>query len=77
MPEPRRWRLVRMPESLAQRLERLAADAGLAYAEGRIDIPDEFTIELVRAYYAIADQRTRHQFLEMVKAAAQSREPPQ
>ena len=43
-------------------------------ARERLQRPE--TIELVRAYYAIADQRTRHQFLEMVKAAAQSREPP-
>jgi transcriptional regulator with XRE-family HTH domain len=44
-------------------------------ARERLQRPE--TIELVRAYYAIADQRTRHQFLEMVKAAAQSHEPPQ
>jgi len=35
------------------------------------------TIELVRSYYAISDQRTRQQFLEMVKAAAQTRQPKQ
>jgi transcriptional regulator with XRE-family HTH domain len=35
------------------------------------------TIELIRSYYAIPDQRTRQQFLEMVKAAAQSRQPRQ
>jgi transcriptional regulator with XRE-family HTH domain len=29
-------------------------------------------IELVRSYYAIGDQRIRHQFLDMVKAVAQS-----
>jgi transcriptional regulator with XRE-family HTH domain len=33
------------------------------------------TIELIRSYYAIADQRTRQQFLEMVKAAARPPEP--
>jgi transcriptional regulator with XRE-family HTH domain len=34
-------------------------------------------IELIRWYYAIADQQLRHQFLDMVKAVAQSqhREP--
>src|SRR5579863_5780950 len=36
-------------------------------ARERLQRPE--TIELVRAYYAIADQRMRHQFLEMVKAA--------
>jgi transcriptional regulator with XRE-family HTH domain len=30
------------------------------------------TIELIRLYYAIADQGIRHQFLDMVKAVAQS-----
>ena len=44
-------------------------------ARERLQRPE--TIDLVRAYYAIADQRTRHQFLEMVKAAAPSREPSQ
>lgn len=29
-------------------------------------------IELIRSYYAIGDQRIRHQFLDMVKAVAQS-----
>ena len=28
-------------------------------------------IELIRSYYAIGDQRIRHQFLDMVKAVAQ------
>jgi transcriptional regulator with XRE-family HTH domain len=42
-------------------------------ARERLQRPE--TIELVRAYYGIADQRMRHQFLEMVKAAAQSHEP--
>jgi transcriptional regulator with XRE-family HTH domain len=30
------------------------------------------TIELIRSYYAIPDPAVRHQFLEMVKAVAQS-----
>jgi len=29
------------------------------------------TIELIRLYYAISDQRIRHQFLDMIKAVAQ------
>src|SRR5437879_3598281 len=44
-------------------------------ARERLQRPE--TIELIRAYYAIADQRMRHQFLEMVKAAAQPHEPRQ
>src|SRR5712691_3129871 len=44
-------------------------------ARERLQRPE--TIELIRAYYAIADQRMRHQFLEMVKTAAQSHEPRQ
>jgi transcriptional regulator with XRE-family HTH domain len=43
-------------------------------ARERMQRPE--TIELVRAYYAIADQRMRQQFLEMVKAAAQLHELP-
>ena len=35
------------------------------------------TIELIRSYYAIADQRTRQQFLEMVKAAARPSGAPE
>jgi transcriptional regulator with XRE-family HTH domain len=42
-------------------------------ARERLQRPE--TIELVRAYYGSADQRTRHQFLEMVKAAAQAHQP--
>jgi transcriptional regulator with XRE-family HTH domain len=37
-------------------------------ARERLQRPE--TIELIRSYYAIADQRKRQQFLEMVKAAA-------
>ncbi len=33
------------------------------------------TLELVRLYYGIADQRVRSQFLEMVKAVAQTSQP--
>ena len=33
------------------------------------------TIELIRSYYAIGDSATRRQFLDMVKAVAQSHQP--
>ncbi len=42
-------------------------------ARERLQRPE--TIELIRSYYAIADQRIRHQFLDMVKAVAQSHQP--
>jgi transcriptional regulator with XRE-family HTH domain len=32
-------------------------------------------IDLIRAYYAIADPRVRQQFLDMIKAVAQSQRP--
>ena len=35
------------------------------------------TLELVRLYYRIADQRVRSQFLEMVKTVAQSSRSPE
>jgi hypothetical protein len=35
----------------------------------RLEQPE--TIELVRLYYAIRDQRVRQQFLELVKAVAE------
>jgi transcriptional regulator with XRE-family HTH domain len=38
----------------------------------RMERPE--TIELIRLYYALDDQRIRHQFLDMVKAVAQSSE---
>src|SRR5437763_2317890 len=44
-------------------------------ARERLQRPE--TIELIRAYYAIADQRMRHQFLEMVKTASQPHKPRQ
>jgi transcriptional regulator with XRE-family HTH domain len=34
-------------------------------------------IELIRAYYAIADQRIRNQFLDMIKAVAQTQQQQQ
>lgn len=33
------------------------------------------TIDLIRSYYAIANQEIRHQFLDMVKAVAHQRQP--
>jgi transcriptional regulator with XRE-family HTH domain len=39
----------------------------------RMERPE--TIELIRLYYAIADQRVRQQFLDLVKAVASSRHP--
>ncbi len=44
-------------------------------ARQRLQRPE--TIELIRSYYAIADQQTRQQFLEMVKAVAQAQQPRQ
>jgi transcriptional regulator with XRE-family HTH domain len=40
-------------------------------ARERLQRPE--AIELIRSYYAITDQRVRSQFIEMVKAVAQSR----
>ena len=39
-------------------------------ARERLQRPE--TIELIRSYYGIADQQIRQQFLDMVKAVAQS-----
>ena len=58
-------------------LEPDGAEPSASDREARERLQRPETIELVRAYYAITDQRTRHQFLEMVKAAAQSHEPRQ
>ena len=43
-------------------------------ARERMQRPD--VIELIRSYYAIGDSRIRHQFLDMVKAVAQSHQSP-
>jgi transcriptional regulator with XRE-family HTH domain len=52
----------------------VSEDAALDPAERerreRLQRPE--TIELVRLYYAIPDQRIRHQFLDMVSAVAES-----
>lgn len=47
-----------------------AADPADRERRERMHRPE--TIELVRVYYAIRDQRIRHQFLDMVSAVAQS-----
>jgi transcriptional regulator with XRE-family HTH domain len=44
-------------------------------ARERLQRPE--TIDLIRAYYAIADPAVRDQFLDMVKALAQSHPPRQ
>lgn len=46
--------------------------AGQAEARERLQRPE--TIELIRCFYAISDDQTRHQFLDMVKAVAQSQQ---
>ncbi len=50
-------------------------DAHEQAARERMQRPE--AIELIRSYYAIADQRIRHQFLDMVKAVAQSHQREQ
>ena len=54
--------------------ELVAEDAAVdpADRERRERLQRPETIELVRLYYAIRDQRIRHQFLDMVSAVAQS-----
>ena len=47
-------------------------EAGVAEARERLQRPE--TIELIRSYYAIADHQLRRQFLDMVKAVAQSQQ---
>ena len=49
------------------------ADQKEAEARERMQRPE--TIELIRAYYGIADQSTRQRFLDMVKAVAEARTP--
>ena len=48
-------------------------DARASQARERLQRPE--TIELVRSYYAIADPQLRQQFLDMVKAVANSQGP--
>jgi transcriptional regulator with XRE-family HTH domain len=49
-------------------------DAAEVATRERMQRPD--VIELIRSYYAIGDAGIRHQFLDMVKAVAQSRQLP-
>ncbi len=50
--DAKKWRLVRMPESLARRLEALARAAEKAYSEGRIDLP-ALAVDHVPLWYAV------------------------
>ena len=50
------------------------ADPSRREVEARERLQRPETIELIRSYYAIADQEIRCQFLEMVKAVAQSQQ---
>ena len=56
-------------------IESEGAELNTRHRETRERLQRPETIELIRSYYAIADQRTRQQFLEMVKAAARPPEP--
>ena len=53
-------------------LEPDGAEPTLPELEARVRLQRPETIELIRSYYAIADQPTRQQFLDMVKAVAQT-----
>ena len=55
-------------------LEPDGAEPSRREVESRERLQRPETIELIRSYYAIADQEIRHQFLEMVKAVAQSQQ---
>ena len=51
------------------------ANSGEIEMRERMQRPE--AIELIRSYYAIPDQRIRHQFLDMVKTVAQSHQRQQ
>ena len=53
----------------------LPGGAGVRETEARERLQRPEAIELIRSYYAIPDQRIRHQFLDMVKTVAQSQPP--
>ncbi len=53
-------------------LETGGVEPSLREREARERLQRPETIDLIRSYYAIADQETRRQFLDMVKAVAQS-----
>lgn len=55
----------------------LAAGGGRRETEARERLQRPEAIELIRSYYAIGDQRIRHQFLDMVKAVAEAQQRPQ
>jgi transcriptional regulator with XRE-family HTH domain len=50
--------------------EDVAPDAREQEARERLQRPE--AIDLIRSYYAVADQRVRHHFLDMVKSVAES-----
>jgi len=50
------------------------ADPSRREVEARERLQRPETIELIRSYYLITDQEIRRQFLEMVKAVAQSQQ---
>jgi hypothetical protein len=54
MANDRKWRLVRMPEVLAQRLEVLAHAAAKAYSEGRRDLPAAM-VDRVPMWFVVAN----------------------
>ncbi len=58
-------------------LEPGGAAPTLREVESRERLQRPETIELIRSYYGIADQATRRQFLDMVKAVAQAHQRQQ
>jgi hypothetical protein len=52
--DAKKWRLVRMPEVLAQRLEVLAHAAEKAYSEGRRDLPAAM-VDRVPMWFVVAN----------------------
>lgn len=74
-------RLAQIAEILEVSISHFFADLPAADAppessrDERMQRPE--TLELIRLYYAIADQRVRAQFLDMVKSVAQSARAPE
>jgi transcriptional regulator with XRE-family HTH domain len=58
-------------------LEPEGAEPNLRELASRVRLQRPETIDLIRSYYAIADPEIRRQFLEMVKAVAQSHQRQQ
>jgi hypothetical protein len=52
MADARRWRVVRIPETLGERLDVLVEQMQRAYAEGRLDVPTAMC-ERIPPWYAI------------------------